>query len=146
MPPLESCVTTLKKHGEQNSSRIGSRCNRCDLASELGMDLPDVAAQAWHRAIYVWPWVLLTTALYAYRADKFGLNAGLRGIIAYDLLSIRVAALPFLAAITLPLLNFAFNPHAPELSLPIVLLVSGVSWWLHDLIAVLLRQRRNQRL
>ena len=96
--------------------------------------------------IYVWPWVLLTTVLYAYRADKFGLNAGLRGIVAYDLLSIRVAALPLLAAITLPLLNFAFNPHAPELSLPIVLLVSGVSWWLHDLIAVILRPRRNQGL
>jgi len=92
----------------------------------------------------VWPWVLLTTLLYAHRADKFRLNAGLRGIIAYDLLTIRVASLPFLAAITLPLLNFAFNPKAPGLSLPIVLLVSGASWWLHDLIDVLLRLRQSQ--
>lgn len=94
---------------------------------------------------YVWPWVLLDTLLYAHRADKFGLNSGLRGIIAYDLLSIRVAFVPFFAAITLPMLNFAFSPHAPVLSLPVVLVLSGASWWLHDIIATLsrLRQRNN---
>jgi len=95
--------------------------------------------------IYGWPWTLLTTVLYAFRADKFALNIRVRGVIAYDLLTIRVAALPFLAAITLPLLNFAFNPKAPGMSLASVLVVSSVSWWLHDLLAVLLRLRRKPK-
>ena len=83
--------------------------------------------------IYVWPWVLMTTLLYAYRADKLGLNSSRVGKVAYDLRAIRVASLPFLAAIVLPLLNFAIDPQAPEKSLPIILVASGVSWWLHDL-------------
>ena len=35
--------------------------------------------------IYVWPWVLMTTLLCAYRADKLGLNSSPLGKVAYDL-------------------------------------------------------------
>jgi hypothetical protein len=93
--------------------------------------------------IYVWPWVLLTTLLYAYRGDKLGLNSSRLGKIAYDLRAIRVASLPFLAAVVLPLLNFAISPQAPEKSLPIILVASGVSWWLHDLIVLMWRLRKD---
>jgi len=37
----------------------------------------------------------------------------------------------------LPLLNFAFNQQAPAKIAPIVLVASGVSWSLYDLIALL---------
>jgi len=68
--------------------------------------------------IYVWN---------AYRADKFRLNSGGLGIIAYDLRWIRVVMLPFLAAIIFPLLNFVFSSQAPKMSMRIVLMVSSVS-------------------
>ena len=74
-------------------------------------------------AIYVWPWVLMTTLLYAYRADKLGLNSSRLGKVAYDLRAIRVASLPFLAAIVLPLLNFAISPQAPEKHQPLPLVL-----------------------
>ena len=89
--------------------------------------------------IFVWPWVLITTLLYSYRADKFKLNSGGLGVIAYDFRSIRVASQPFFAAVTFPLLNFLFSSQAPGKSMPIVLIVSGVSWWLHDVIATVSR-------
>jgi hypothetical protein len=93
--------------------------------------------------IYVWPWVLMVTLLYAYRADKFGLNSGGLGIVANDFRSIHVASLPFLAAISFPFLNFALNPKAPDKSLPIVLVVSGASWWVHDLYVTISRLHRD---
>ena len=96
--------------------------------------------------IYVWPWVLIDTLLYAYRADKLGLNSSFHGIAAYDRRSIRVGAVPFLAAIGLPLFNFAFSRQAPVKSLPIVLLASGASWSVHDLMATLSRLRQEKRL
>lgn len=97
---------------------------------------------SWHYklgvgTIYVWPWVLITTLLYGYRAMKLGLYSSRLGIIARDLRQIRVGSLPFLAAMVLPLLNFAFNQQAPAKIAPIVLVASGVSWSLYDLIALL---------
>jgi len=90
--------------------------------------------------IYVCPWALITTLWYGYRAQRLGLYSGRLGVIAYDLRSIRVAALPFLAAIVLPLLNFAVSSQAPAKSPPVVILVSGVTWYLNDLISIFSRE------
>jgi hypothetical protein len=90
-------------------------------------------------AVYVWPWVLITTVWYACRADRLGLDPSRLGAIAYDWRSIRVAFPPFVAAVLLSLLNFALSPQAPPKSPPIVLIVSGVSWYLNDIIAYLPR-------
>ena len=44
--------------------------------------------------------------------------------------------LPFLGAAVLPLLNFAINPRAPGKSPAVVIVVSGVSWYLYNLVAI----------
>ena len=90
--------------------------------------------------IYVCPWVLITTLWYGYRAQRLGLYSGRLGAIAYDFRSIRVAALPFLGAVVLPLLNFAVSSQAPGKSPPVVIVVSGVSWYLNDLISIFSRE------
>lgn len=88
--------------------------------------------------IYVWPWVFIVTVWYGYRAQKLGLYKPL-GIVAYDFRSIRVVCLPFLGAVFLPLLNFAINPQAPGKSLAVVIVVSGASWYLYNLVAIFAR-------
>ena len=67
---------------------------------------------------------------------KAGLNAAYRGRVADDLLFIRVAVFPFLGAVVLPLLNFAIDPQAPQKSLAVVIVGSGTSWYLYNLVAM----------
>ena len=89
--------------------------------------------------VYVCPWVVILTLWYGYRAQRLGLYAGGLGAITYDLRTIRVASLPFLGAVGLPFLNFAINSQAPDKSPPIVIVVSGVSWYLYGFMAVFSR-------
>jgi cellulose synthase/poly-beta-1,6-N-acetylglucosamine synthase-like glycosyltransferase len=93
-------------------------------------------------AIYVWPWAFVTTLWYVYRAYKLDLDPRL-GDLTYYVRSIRVASLPFLAALLLPWLNIAFDRHAPDKSPPIALLASIFSWSLSDLFRMLARWRRE---
>lgn len=86
--------------------------------------------------IYVCPWVLFVTLWYGYRAQRLGLNAAYHGRVADDLLFIRVAVFPFLGAVVLPLLNFAISPQAPQKSLAVIIVASGASWYLYNLVAM----------
>lgn len=87
--------------------------------------------------IYVWPWVFIVTVWYGYRAQKLSLYPWPPlGLIAYDLRAIRVMVFPFLGAVVLPLLNFAVNSQAPGKSPAVVIVVSGVSWYLYNLVAI----------
>ena len=87
--------------------------------------------------VYVWPWVFIVTVWYGYRAQRLGLYLWPPlGVIAYDLRTIRVMILPFLGAVVLPLLNFALNSHAPGKSLAVVIVVSGASWYLYNLVEI----------
>lgn len=87
--------------------------------------------------VYVWPWVFIVTVWYGYRAQRLGLYPWPPlGVIAYDLRTIRVMSLPFLGAVVLPLLNFAINSQAPGKSLAVVIVVSGASWYLYNLVAI----------
>ena len=90
--------------------------------------------------IYVCPWVLITTLWYGYRAQRLGVYSRRLSVIANDLRSIRVAALPFLGAIVLPFLNFAVSSQAPAKSPPVVIVLSGVTWYLNDLISIFSRE------
>lgn len=90
--------------------------------------------------IYVWPWVFIVTVWYGFRAQRLRLYQWPPlGVIAYDLRTIRVMAFPFLGAIALPLLNFAISSQAPGKSPAVVIVVSGVSWYVHNFIAIFAR-------
>jgi hypothetical protein len=129
--------------GPQDTVSASSRCGSGGRGAEPRLGLPIMAAQTWRRSD-------LRLALGA--DDHSPIRVSRRQIgaeffspwkIAYDLRAIRVASLPFLAAVVLPLLNFAMSPQAPKKSLPIILVASGVSWWLHDLIALMWRLRKD---
>jgi hypothetical protein len=81
--------------------------------------------------------VFIVTVWYGYRAQKLGLYPWPPlGVIAYDLRTIRVMALPFLGALALPLLNFVINTQAPGKSPAVVIVLSGASWYLYNLVAI----------
>ena len=88
--------------------------------------------------IYVWPWAFIVTVWYGYRAHRLKLYPWRPplGVIAHDLRTIRVAIFPFLGAIVLPLLNFAIDSKAPGKSPAVVIVVSGVSWYLYNFVAI----------
>ena len=89
-------------------------------------------------ALYIWPWVLISTLVYGVRAYRLNLYTWGLGKVGYDLRSIRVAIVPFLAAFFLPFLNFLFNPRVPITCTAISLVVSGICWVLFDISTILI--------
>lgn len=86
--------------------------------------------------IYIFPWVLIVTLWYGYRAQRLGLNSSYLGVVSYDACYIRAVVFPFLGAVVFPFLNFAISSRAPQKSHAVVIVVSAASWYLYNLVAI----------